>query len=318
MSSLKIAAVAAALSLGSTYAFAHATFEKSEATVGSGYKGVLRVPHGCGKEATHTVRVQLPPELVAVKPMPKAGWTLETKTGPYPVPYNNHGRELREGVREIIWSGGNLPDQHYDEFVFAGTVAPSATTDVLYVPVTQLCANGQQAWTEIPLSGQTSAKLQNPAPSIRLIKAQGHQEPAVFKAGAMTVTSAWTRATPKSAPVAGGFLSVTNTGKESDWLMGGSFANAGSVEVHEMSMDNGVMRMRALTQGLEIKPGQTIELKPGGYHLMFMQLKAPNVEGERIKGGLTFRNAGRVEIDFAVAPVGGPMPAASGGHQHHH
>ena len=85
-----------------------------------------------------------------------------------------------------------------------------------------------------------------------------------------------------------------------------------------MSMDNGVMRMRALTQGLEIKPGQTIELKPGGYHLMFMQLKTPNVEGERIKGSVTFRNAGRVEIDFAVAPVGGPMPAASGGHQHHH
>ena len=133
----------------------------------------------------------------------------------------------------------------------------------------------------------------------------------------LTITAPWTRATPKSAPVAGGFVKITNTGSESDWLIGGSFTGAGRVEVHEMATDNGVMRMRQLANGLEIKPGQTVELKPGGFHLMFMELKQPTVEGKPIRGTLTFRKAGSVEIDFAVAPIGGPAPASGGGHHHH-
>jgi copper(I)-binding protein len=144
------------------------------------------------------------------------------------------------------------------------------------------------------------------------------QSDLTWKIGDITITTPWTRATPKSAPVAGGFLKITNNGKESDWLTGGHFTGAGHVEVHEMAIADGVMRMRQLSNGLEIKPGQTIELKPGGFHLMFMEMKQPVVEGKPVRGALTFRRAGTVEVDFAVAPIGGPAPSNQGGHHHRH
>jgi len=317
MFNLKSAALAAALSVAATASFAHATFETREAVIGRPYKGVLRVPHGCDKQATHKVQIDLPVELVAVKPMAKAGWTIETKIGPYATVFNNHGKEMREGVRSIIWSGGNLLDDHFDEFIFAGTVSPDAKAQTLYMPVTQHCADGIQAWTEVPAAEGAAQKLVFPAPSIHLIQLAQAQGETSWRIGAMTVTAPWTRATPKSAPVAGGFVKITNTGSQSDWLIGGSFSGAGRVEVHEMATENGVMKMRQL-EGLEIKPGQTVELRPGGYHLMFMDLKQPTVEGKPVRGSLIFRKAGTVEIDFAVAPIGGSAPASSKGHHHHH
>lgn len=318
MLNLKSAVLAAAIALISAPAFAHASFETNEAVIGKAYKGVLRIPHGCGVQATHTVQVDLPSELVAVKPMPKAGWVLETKIGPYASAFNNHGKEMREGVRQIIWSQGNLADEHYDEFVFSGIVAPDSKAGLIHVPVTQRCANGEQSWTEIPTAGQNVHELKSPAPSIRLIQLAQAQSDTSWKIGDITITAPWTRATPKSAPVAGGFVKITNNGQESDWLTGGTFTGAGRVEVHEMATVDGVMRMRQLGSGLEIKPGQTIELKPGGFHLMFMELKQPTVEGKPVRGALTFRKAGTVEIDFTVAPIGAPAPGTSSGHQHHH
>jgi uncharacterized protein YcnI len=314
MMTLKSAALAACLLSAATGASAHATFEPREASIGQSYKAVLRVPHGCNGEATHTVRIDLPPELVAVKPMPKPGWRLETQTGPYPVPYNDHGRELREGVRGIVWSGGNLPDDQYDEFVFIGTIAPEAKGDQLVVPVTQVCASGEQHWTERAAPGQDAHQLKNPAPTIRLA-AQEQPQP-VAKLGDLVIAAPWTRATPAGAPVAGGYLKVTNQGKESDWLIGGTFPNARGVEVHTMVTENGVMQMRMLGDGLEIKPGETVELKPGGYHLMFVGLSQPVALGQPLKGTLLFRKAGSVAVEFTVAPIGAPGPAA-GAHQHH-
>ena len=137
--------------------------------------------------------------------------------------------------------------------------------------------------------------------------------PPSYKVGNLVVTAPWARATPKGAPVAGGYLSITNNGSEPDRLIGGSLAAAaGRFEVHEMLMDNGVMRMRPITGGLEIKPGQTVELKPGGYHLMFMGLKAQLKAGDTVKGTLEFAKAGKVEISYPVRPLGGP-----GGHKNH-
>jgi copper(I)-binding protein len=139
---------------------------------------------------------------------------------------------------------------------------------------------------------------------------------ASFKAGSLTVTAPWTRATPKGAPVAGGYLTVTNNGAESDRLVGGSFPGADRVEVHQMTMDNGVMHMRPIPDGLEIKPGQTVALTPGSYHLMFMGFKGQLKAGEQVKGTLTFEKAGTVEVTYQVGAMGGPAPAM-GGHQHH-
>ena len=88
---------------------------------------------------------------------------------------------------------------------------------------------------------------------------------------------------------------------------------ASEVEVHEMTMTDNVTKMRRLQAGLEIKPGQSVELKPGGYHLMVMGLKEPLKEGQTVKGTLVFESAGTIEVEYRVAPIG----AQSGGHAHH-
>ena len=146
-------------------AFAHATLEVQQANIGSSYKAVLRVPHGCGTEATHTVRVQIPEGFYAVKPMPKAGWNLETVTGPYENSYDNHGTTVTEGVTEIVWSGGNLPNEWYDEFVFRGTFAGTLEPGKFYFPAIQECANGEEAWLDT--TGAEGADM--PAPSLELV-----------------------------------------------------------------------------------------------------------------------------------------------------
>lgn len=131
--------------------------------------------------------------------------------------------------------------------------------------------------------------------------------------GPLLIEAPWTRATPGGAKVAGGFMRITNTGAEPDRLVGGSFPLAGRFEVHEMAVTNGVMTMRELAAGLEIAPGRTVELKPGGYHVMFMDLREPVRAGAPIRGTLVFARAGTVEIEYQVAPVGARAP---GGHNH--
>ena len=125
-----------------------------------------------------------------------------------------------------------------------------------------------------------------------------------YKAGSIEIKHPWARATPKGSEVAGGYMTLINTGSEPDRLIGGSNAAAGKFEIHEMSMDGGVMKMRMLPKGLEIKPGQTVEFKPGSYHLMFIGLKQPFERGKRVKGTLQFEKAGTVDVEYAVEAVG--------------
>lgn len=126
-----------------------------------------------------------------------------------------------------------------------------------------------------------------------------------YKAGSLEIGQPWTRVTPKNAPVAGGYLKITNTGTTPDRLLGGSVEVAKRFEIHEMKMDGGVMKMRELKDGLEIPPGATVELKPGSYHIMMMNLSRPLAKGDRIKGTLTFEKAGKVDVEFAVEGIGG-------------
>src|SRR5579863_6093322 len=88
------------------------------------------------------------------------------------------------------------------------------------------------------------------------------------KIGNLVITQAWSRATPGGAKVGGGYLTITNQGPTPDRLIGGSSEVAAKVQVHEMSMNNGVMTMRPVEQGLVIEPGKTVKLSPGGFHLM--------------------------------------------------
>jgi copper(I)-binding protein len=136
--------------------------------------------------------------------------------------------------------------------------------------------------------------------------------PENIGAGDLAIDAPWARATPGGATVGAGYLRITNGGAASDVLIGGSTLAGERIEIHEMTMTDGVMRMRALAQGLEIKPGETVELKPGGLHLMFIGLKSALKEGEAFKAKLEFRNAGAVEVEFSVAPIG----AASAPHAH--
>lgn len=138
--------------------------------------------------------------------------------------------------------------------------------------------------------------------------------------GAIKIETVWSRETPAGAKVAGGFMKITNTGTEPDRLIGGSFVNSKRVEIHEMAMDGGNMKMRELSNGLEIKPGQSVELKPGSFHIMFMELEKHAKSGDSVKGTLVFSRAGTVEVGYRIAPLGAMTPdgkagaAPAGGH----
>ena len=321
-------ALAAALSgFAVPDASAHVSLANKEAAPNASYRAILQVPHGCDGAATTLVRVQIPEGVIGARPMPKAGWTLTTTKGAYAKPYENHGRTVTEGVKEIVWSGGSLADEHFDEFTFTATIATDGgVAKVVYFPTVQQCTKGEAAWTEIPSGQQTSRDLKKPAPALRISAAgtqvaqagggHDHHHAATgsdtFKVGGITVASPWTRATPGSAKVAGGYLKVTNNGTTADKLIGGSTDIAGRVEIHEMATTNGVMKMRPLDAGLEIKPGQSVELSPGGFHMMFMDLKRQLKQGETIKAKLQFEKAGVVEVTFAVNAVGASAP-----HHHH-
>jgi copper(I)-binding protein len=131
------------------------------------------------------------------------------------------------------------------------------------------------------------------------------------KIGALQIDTPWLRATPGGAKVAAGYLRITNTGSEPDRLVAASMPLADRGEVHEMSMQNGVMHMRALPQGLVIAPGQSVELKPSGFHLMFLDLKSGLSQGQSVEVTLTFEKAGAVPLTFPVAGLGGAPPQAS-------
>ena len=285
-----LAAAAALLALPGL-AGAHATIEQAEVPVGATTKITLRVPHGCDGQATHTVRIEIPEGFYAVKPMPKPGWTLTTEDGAYATPYDNHGTEMTDGVRAVTWSDGDLPDAHYDEFTLRGAVGPQLEPGgVLYFPAVQTCADGTADWTDVT----GSHEVPNPAPSVTLVAG------AAVTLGDLRITTPFARATLPNQPVAGGFMTVANTGTEDDRLVAARSTVAGRMEVHEMRMDGDVMRMREIAGGLAIPAGETVALQPGGYHIMFMDLAGPLAEGDMAEVTLTFERAGEVTLTMPV------------------
>ena len=166
---LVLGATGAALSICA--ACAHVTLETREAPVGASYKAVLRVPHGCEGSATTALRVRIPEGVIAVKPMPKPGWKIGTVTGKYATSYDHfHAAKLTEGVTEVSFTGGNLPDAYYDEFVFAGFLAGNLEAGKsLYFPVVQECEKGVHRWIEIPAAGKSAADYPEPAPALKLL-----------------------------------------------------------------------------------------------------------------------------------------------------
>ncbi len=128
----------------------------------------------------------------------------------------------------------------------------------------------------------------------------------------VTVTDAWARATVQGQKATGAFMKIT--AKENAKLIAGSSPAAGVVEIHEMKMEKDVMKMAALPNGLDLPAGKAVELKPGGYHVMLMDLKAPLAKDTTVPVTLTFQDAKGVKSNVELkVPVGMQSPMM----QHH-
>ena len=126
----------------------------------------------------------------------------------------------------------------------------------------------------------------------------------------IAVEKPWTRASAPGAQVAGGYMTLRNQGAAKDRLVSASSPAAARVELHVHLNDNGVMRMREVP-GYDVPPKGAFELKPGGAHLMFIDLKRPLKEGEKVPVTLKFEKAGEVKAEFQVGGLGAsssPMP----------
>jgi uncharacterized protein YcnI len=300
------AAVALPLAL-SIPAHAHASLETDETAPGS-FKAVLRIPHGCDGKATDTIRIEIPEGYIDVKPMPKHGWTLGVETGDYAKTYEVHGGQVKSGVKSVTWSGGNLPDNFFDEFVLLGMVWDVSDGDTLYFKTVQKCGAEEIAWTEIPADGQHVHELAHPAPVITVASPEEHPEIgeiSVVLAGDLEISGYWAKAMLPGQPAGGGYLTIANKGASADRLVSVSSPAAGMTEIHMMEIVNDVMNMRPVEGGVEIAPGATVELKPGGMHVMFMQVKEPFREGTTVPLTLEFEKAGKVELALPVQKAAG-------------
>lgn len=136
-STIQAVALTVVAALAPQLATAHATLEKQEAQINTNYKAVMRVSHGCEGQATQSVTIEIPEGVINAKPMPKAGWELETVTGPYARTYEYHGPRS-EGVKSITWTG-NLEDTHYDEFIFRARITDAFEAgQMIYFPTVRL------------------------------------------------------------------------------------------------------------------------------------------------------------------------------------
>jgi uncharacterized protein YcnI len=170
---LAVLTAACALFLSSP-SFAHVVLQDSAAAAGSSYRATFRVGHGCDAQATTAVRVTMPAGFNGAQPMPKAGWTVSTKTGPLAVPYQSHGKKYTEGVLEISWTANGpenaLPAAYYDEFVLRGTTP--AKPGPVWFKVLQSCAQGANDWAEVPASGTSTKGLKSPAALLEVLDVQ--------------------------------------------------------------------------------------------------------------------------------------------------
>ena len=134
-----------------------------------------------------------------------------------------------------------------------------------------------------------------------------------YDVGSIHIADTWARATPKGASSGAGYMTVTNNGTTPDWLSCVSSDTSAKCQIHSMTMENGVMKMRPAEGGLEIKPGHTVMLKPAGNHLMFLDLKHPLEQGKTVAAKLQFEKAGTVQVELPIAAIGAPAPGAAAG-----
>lgn len=155
------AALALAIFALSSTCSAHIVLDQRSAPASSYYRGLFKVGHGCDGAATTSIAVRIPEGVRNVKPQPKVGWTLERKLEKLATPYTSHGKEVTERVSEIVWRGGPLADEHYDEFIVQMQLPESP--GALWFKVLQRCEKGETDWAEIPAQGLSTRGLKSPA-----------------------------------------------------------------------------------------------------------------------------------------------------------
>ncbi len=144
----------------------------------------------------------------------------------------------------------------------------------------------------------------------------GTASAADYRVGSLRIENPWAIATPKGAKVGAGYVKVTNEGTQADRLIGITSPAARKVAIHDMVKEGDVVKMRLLDKGLEIKPGETVALVPGGKHIMFEELVAGLVAGTPVQGTLQFEKAGSADVDFAVQPLGTKAAPTAPAHAH--
>lgn len=308
MSYPKTAGIAAFVTLLSAAVQAHVVADPAVAEPGSYFRTSLRIGHGCGAgKPTTAIRVAIPEGVANASAQPKPGWQITVETAKLAQPIDaGHGRKTDTVVSAIIWSGGSLPNEQFDEFGLVLKL-PDAPGRALWLPVVQTCAGGEARWDQIPAAGQ---RAERPAALIRIA---GEAPQAAVKAGDIQVLQPFARATP--AKVGGVFLTLKNAGGTADKLLKAASPAAASVELHTHVKDGDAMRMRPVDNIPVPAHGQTA-LEPGGYHIMLIDLRQPLKEGTQIPLTLTFEKAGTVTLQVPVQKAGAPAPA--GGHEHKH
>jgi copper(I)-binding protein len=136
---------------------------------------------------------------------------------------------------------------------------------------------------------------------------------ADYDLGMIHISQPWSRATPKGAASGAGYMTITNKGATPETVACVADDASAQCQIHSMTMEGGVMKMRPVEGGLEIKPGESVTLKPGGYHMMFLSLKHPLEQGQTIKVTLKFDHAGTIDLDYPVLAIGAPAPGTSAG-----
>ena len=303
MSSISRTLAAGLLSTASAATFAHVALPPGPAVAGSSYEAAFRVGHACqGAHATTALAVRLPRGFTLQDVPAHAGWTTEID---------------RSGDGTVRWTADSaaqaLPGHQKSDFVLRGKLPAEAGP--LYFKVLQTCDVGTADWAQLPSEGTGAAGATGTAgekplfPAARLLVVAPGSAP-------VEVAGAWLRATVPGHSATGGFMTLT-AGVPLR-LVGVSTPVAGVAEVHEMKMEGDVMKMRAVP-ALELPAHQSVELKPGGYHLMLMNLKQPLAAGQHVPVTLSVQDAQgakstlSIQAPVMLAPAGG---ASAPAHRH--
>ena len=286
--------------LAGSAAQAHVVLPAGGANVGSNYDAAFRVGHACkDAKATTAIEVELPKAFQFKEAVARSGWKLTTpKAG------------AQGGV--VRWEADSattaLPGTEKTTFVVRGVLPSTAQT--LHFPVHQICDVGRADWAQIPTAANANDKLEFPAARLDVLP---------DNVAAIDVRDAWVRAAVPGQSGTGAFLTVQ--APQGAKLVAVKSAVAGVVEIHEMKLENDVMKMRAIP-ALELPAGEQVKLAPGGLHLMMMDLKQPITAGQTLNFTLTLEDANgkRRERQIEAQVRSGATAGQDGGHgahQHH-